>query len=204
MPNSLPLSSFTRPLLVPDGTLHAPSRTQAHTHGASLMVHKDLSPGTVLGIPYAWPRLWKQDPAAARRAAKCPRPAPEGPTAVCFLFDTAFFPVSGFVQQTHPKMALSLPGYPKDCLVKIRYARPVACQGFKLCSRACFQTLSGPIRLRRSAAKVSYKPLTDRLLHPYRRGFLLSMQGLPAAARLNRTWTSSPYRAPRRRARDRS
>jgi hypothetical protein len=57
-----------------------------------------LSPGKILGIPRrlagCFFQALEEDPLAARLDSM-PRTATESPAAVCFLFDTALFPVSG-------------------------------------------------------------------------------------------------------------
>ena len=125
-------SPFTRPRRAVTGAIRS---TGAHPWRVPDGSQRFVS-GNGPGQPFCLAQALEGGP--DRRAAYCNAQLPVSPTAVCFLFDTAFFPVSGSVQQTHPEMVLSLPGYPKDCLVKIRYARPVACQGSRPRFWACF------------------------------------------------------------------
>jgi hypothetical protein len=59
----------------------------------------------------------------------------QDPTAVCFLFDTAFLPVPGEGEQPGESAAFPVPE-PKRLPRKIRYAWPVACQGCRVAERA--------------------------------------------------------------------
>jgi hypothetical protein len=65
------------------------------------------------------------------------------PTAVCFLFDTAFQwnpKLAACFQQSHHAASASAARIPGECLNTIRNARPVTCQGVSLSPVVSFQS----------------------------------------------------------------
>jgi hypothetical protein len=70
----------------------------------------------VLGLGYSLPRLWKEGQAATGNSTTSRKqPRLEDPTAVSFLFDTAFFWISEYGSQ--PKRGgAGDTGNPKECL----------------------------------------------------------------------------------------
>jgi hypothetical protein len=74
-----------------------PEHRRTAKKSVCLILQKNLSPGKGPGHPnriYARSRLWKRT-RWPRGLVHLPRTASEGPAAVCFLFDTALFPVFG-------------------------------------------------------------------------------------------------------------
>ena len=177
MRNSLPRSSFACPR----------PQTSAAVQGTDI---PGLLPGACLkkfvsGNPGRWShpvRLWKEGPAGCLPGTNFhPAVASIPLEPYCRLLPVRHSFLIGSPAREGERLSavLAPSGLRKECLSKIRYAWPVACQGAPVDPALRTACAVLPTRLARAPRTTLYKALTDCVFLPYRRWFLLGLYLFP-------------------------